>query len=77
MKPGIKGGEVELTSAQREQLQWLTDDTVIGGLVPILANPLFQQLTDEKKEEVLQKRIIDFRAKARDRFRAQLKRKTD
>ena len=72
MRPGVKGGEVELTSAQREQLQWLTDDVVVRGLAETFAAPEFQRLSDESKKEVVKEYITKLRAAARDQFRLQL-----
>ena len=72
-KPGVKDGEIELTSAQREQLQWLTDDTVALGLRPLLASASFKAKTKEQKIEAITTRKTDLREQARNAFRRMLR----
>lgn len=69
---GVKGGEIKLTSEQREQLQWLTDDAIIEGLQDVLASPEVQALTEEQRKEHIQAVITNLRAQARADFRATL-----
>jgi len=72
-KLGVKGGEITLTSEQREQLQWLTDDTVVTGLLEYLPNVLKNTRTDEaEKKELIKSRMATLRATAREKFRRSL-----
>lgn len=70
---GTKGGEITLTSEEREQLQWLTDDMVVQGLVKLFASGSFQRTSKEQQKEATKKRQADMRARARARFRIVLR----
>lgn len=72
-KLGVKGGEITLTSEQREQLQWLTDDALVKGLSPYFASPTFQRFSNEQKTDFVKKKITDLRANARAAFRVKLR----
>ena len=73
MELGKKGGEIDLTSEQREELQWLTDDTVIKGLQSLIVSPAFQGYTDEQKTEAIRTKMAKLRAGARAEYRSSLK----
>ena len=72
MELGEKGGEIDLTSQQRDALQDLTEDTVIGGLREVLGQSLYTQALEDEKVEVLKDAISKLRAKARAEFRQQV-----
>lgn len=70
MKIGVKGGEVELTTAQREQLQWLTDDAVVKAVQTVISGPSFQNLNNEQKKEAIQAAVTPARDRVRKDFRS-------
>lgn len=73
MALGVKGGEIELNSEQRDKLQWLTDDEVIKGVQRLMAQPNFNQLSEEIRVEQIKKYSALFRERARALFRQQLR----
>ena len=72
MELGVNGGEIDLTPAQRDALQALTEDAVIGGLLTLFTTPEFERLSTQEKKEDLKERITNLRAKARAEFRQQV-----
>lgn len=69
----VKGGEIYLTTAQREQLQWMTDDAIVKGIKSYLDSPLFQVKTNEEKKEYIKGKMTDIRADVRAKYRLVLK----
>ena len=75
MALGTKGGEVELTSQQRDELQSMTEDVVFGGLRATFASKAFQALPNDKKTEFVKARITFLKKYAREVFRPTLAKK--